>query len=184
MSGGPGNAYGTVAIGLHWLVAAGVVAAFSVGFTMVDLPFSPTRLTRFSIHKWIGVSVFAVMLLRLAWRLGHTPPPLPPGLPRWQGALAGAVHALMYALLLAIPLTGWLYSSASGVPTVPFGLSALQLPDLVDRDRALADVLRFVHRSLNYSLATLAGLHVAGVLFHQLAHGPEVLSRMLPGTRP
>ena len=181
MPGGPGNAYGTVAIGLHWLVAAGAIAAFGVGFTMVDLPFSPARLTRFSIHKWIGVSVFAVMLMRLTWRLGHAPPPMPMALPRWQVALAHAVHALLYALLLAIPLTGWLYSSASGVPTVPFGVSALQLPDLVERDKALADLLRFIHRTLNYSLATLVGLHVAGVLVHQFTQGPGVLSRMLPG---
>lgn len=173
--------YTGTAIALHWLVAAVVACGFAVGLYMVDLPFSPGKLSTYSYHKWIGVSAFTLIVLRLAWRLGHPPPPLPAGMPAWQRAASGAVHALLYLLLLAIPVTGWLYSSAAGVPTVPFGLAALQLPDLLAKDKALADTLRFVHRSLNYSLAVLVAVHVAAAVGHQLLDDHGILARMLPG---
>ena len=102
-------------------------------------------------------------------------------MPRWQTAAAGAVHVLLYILMLAIPVTGWLYSSASGVPTVPFGMPVLQLPDLVTKDKAMADVLRFVHRALNYSLASLVVAHVAAAVGHRLCDDHGILARMLPG---
>jgi len=175
--------YTGTAQALHWISAALIVAGFALGLYMVDLPFSPGKLSTYAYHKWIGVSAFTLVALRLAWRLTHAPPAYPAGMPRWQAATAGAVHALMYLLMLAIPVTGWLYSSAAGVPTVPFGVAALQLPDLVARDRELADLLRFVHRALNYSLAALAGLHVAAALGHRLAGGDGILARMLPGAR-
>jgi cytochrome b561 len=69
--------YGAVAIVLHWLVAAAILATFPLGLYMADLPLSPRKLTLVSYHKWIGVTVFGLMGLRLAWRLTHRPPPLP-----------------------------------------------------------------------------------------------------------
>ncbi|MBL8385117.1 MAG: cytochrome b [Burkholderiales bacterium] len=174
-------AYTRTAVTLHWLVAVGVVAGLALGFTMVDLPFSPRKLSTYAYHKWIGVTVFVLMVVRLGWRLGHPPPPLPAGMPRWQVAAARAVHVLLYGLLLAIPLTGWLYSSAAGVPTVPFGIALLQLPDLLDRNKEIADLLRFVHRSLNYAMAALVALHVGAALVHHLTDHHRILWRMLPG---
>jgi cytochrome b561 len=168
---------------LHWLAGALIACGFSVGLYMVDLPFSPSRLSIYSYHKWIGVSAFVLVVLRLAWRLGHVPPPYPAAMPRWQLAAAGAVHLLLYMLMLAIPVTGWLYSSAAGVPTVPFGVAALQLPDLVAKNKELADTLRFVHRSLNYSLAGLVALHVAAAIGHRLVNDHAILARMLPGVK-
>lgn len=175
--------YTGTAIALHWTMAALIVAGFAVGFTMVDLPFSPKKLAAYSYHKWIGVTVFALACARLVWRLTHRAPPLPAALPRWQAAASGAVHLLLYALMFAIPLTGWLFSSAAGVPTVPFGVAALQLPDLIERNKETADLLRFVHRCLNYSLAALVGLHAAAALGHRLIDDHGILGRMLPGTR-
>ena len=176
----PAGYTGTAKV-LHWVTGAVIVAGFSVGLYMVDLPFSPGKLSTYSYHKWIGVSAFALVLLRLAWRVGHAPPAWPAGMPRWQAAAAGAVHVLLYALMLAIPVTGWLYSSASGVPTVPFGVAALQLPDLVAKDRGLADVLRFVHRAFNYSLASLVVVHVAAAVGHRFFDDHGILARMMPG---
>lgn len=174
------SSYTAIAITLHWFIAFLITACFSVGLYMVDLPFSPAKLSTFSYHKWIGITVFALVLVRLMWRVGHPPPALPSDMPRWQVALAGAVHALLYALMLLIPLTGWLYSSATGVPTVPFGIAALQLPDLVERNRELAALLRFIHRALNYSLALLVTLHMAAAIGHQMIGGHPILFRMLP----
>ena len=90
------------------------------------------------------------------------------------------MHFLLYACLAAAPLSGWLYSSATGVPTVPFGIGALELPDLVPKDRELAMTLKFVHMTLVYFLAVLVGLHVAAALKHQLIDRNGIIGRMLP----
>jgi cytochrome b561 len=176
----PAPRYARTAIILHWLMAVLIVCGFCLGLYMVDLKFSPAKLALYSYHKWIGVSVFCLALLRLLWRLTHVPPPLPASMPAWQRHAAAALHAVLYLLLLGVPLAGWLYSSASGVPTVPFGISALQLPDLLQRNKELADSLRFLHVSLNFSLAALVALHVAAALKHQWVDRDGLLSRMNP----
>lgn len=173
--------YGAPAIALHWLVAALLLATFPLGLYMTGMPLSPRKLQLVSYHKWIGVTVFALAWLRLAWRLYRPAPPFPPSMARWQRGAAHAVHGLLYVLLIAIPLSGWLYSSASGVPTVYLGL--WQLPDLVDRDKALAGTLRDVHRTLNWTLAGLVALHVLAALKHQILDRDGLLHRMLPSRR-
>ena len=178
-----GSRYSGPAIVLHWLIALLMCCGFGLGLYMVELRFSPQKLSLYSYHKWIGVSVFSLALLRLAWRLTHAPPPLPASLARWQQAAAGAIHAMLYLLMLGIPLSGWIYSSAAGVPTVPFGIAALQLPDLVARDRDLAVSLKFLHLTLNYSLAAMVALHVAAALKHQIFDRDGIMWRMLPGRR-
>jgi len=173
--------YTTVAIVLHWAIAVLVPCGFALGLYMVDLAFGPRKLTLYSYHKWIGVTVFALAAARVGWRFAHRPPPLPPTVARWQAAASRAVHFLLYACLLAAPLSGWLYSSASGVPTVPFGVAALQLPDLVTKDRELATALKFVHLTAVWFLAALVVVHVAAALKHQFVDGDGIIGRMLPG---
>lgn len=178
----PGAArYGGVAIALHWFVAAAVFATFPLGLYMAELPLSPRKLQLVSYHKWIGVTVFGLMCARLAWRLTHGPPP-PLAMPAWQRRAAAGVHCALYALLLAIPVSGWLYSSAAGVPTVYLGL--LQLPDLVGKDKALADLLRLAHIALNFTLLGLAVVHVAAAIKHHFVDRDGLLRRMLPGRAP
>ena len=156
--------YGAIAQIFHWLTAVGVVAGFTIGLIMVDMAFSPLQLKLFSWHKWIGVCVFALLLLRLAWRVGHPPPPLPASTPAWQRLAAQLTHGALYALLLLIPLSGWLMSSAKGFSTVLFGV--LPLPDLLDKNEALGDRLADVHWWLNKSLLALVILHVIAALKH------------------
>ena len=174
--------YSATAIVLHWLMAALVVAGFSLGWSMVDLPFSPTRLRWYSWHKWIGVTVLGLAALRLVWRLSHAPPSLPDTVPAWQRRASTATHWLLYGLMLSTPVAGWLFSSAKGLPTVYLGL--WQLPDLVARDDALAAVLKAGHMVLAYGLAALVGLHVAAALKHHFIDRDAVLARMLPFLRP
>lgn len=170
--------YDRPAIGLHWLSAVAIIATFAIGWIVADLPFSPRRLRLLSYHKWLGVTVFLLTVARLAWRVAHPPPPAPPTMPTWQRHAAGWTHRALYALLLAIPLSGWVYSSAKGLPVVFLGL--VQLPDLVDADRALAATLSEVHRALVYSLAALVGLHVLAAGKHALIARDGLLRRMLP----
>jgi cytochrome b561 len=169
--------YGAVAIALHWLVATALFVTFPLGLYMADLPLSPRKLTLVSYHKWIGVTVLALMSLRLAWRLTHRPPPLP-AMPAWQRRAAMLAHWMLYGLLLTIPLSGWLYSSAVGVPTVYLGL--WQLPDLVGKDKALAEALKLAHKSLNFTLLALVVVHVAAAIKHHFVDRDGLLARMRP----
>ena len=166
-----------MAITLHWLTAALIVANLLLGLSMVDLPFSPRKLQWYIWHKWVGITVFLLTSLRLAWRAAHPAPP-PVAMPEWQRKAASVSHRLLYALLLLIPVSGWLYSSATGVQVVYLGL--VPLPDLVPKDKALAGVLKAVHVGGNLLLFTVVCLHAAAALKHHFADRDDTLARMLP----
>ncbi|MFA7503623.1 MAG: cytochrome b [Burkholderiaceae bacterium] len=180
MSVDPPGRYDVVAIALHWLVAALVLIGFAMGLLMVDLSLSPRQLQVVSWHKSIGVTVFFLAWIRIAWRLCRPAPALLP-MPPWQRRAARLGHFGLYVLLVAIPLSGWLYSSASGVPTVWLGL--VPLPDLVAPDGALEETLVQAHLWLNWSLAALVMIHVAAALKHHLVDRDATLLRMLPNRR-
>ncbi|MFN4063029.1 cytochrome b [Azoarcus communis] len=173
--------YTRTAISLHWLVALGLFGAFGLGLYMTDLPLSPYKLKLYSWHKWAGVSLFLLVLFRLGWRLGHPPPPLPMSMPAILRVIAHLTHALLYVLMIAIPLSGWLMSSAKGFQTVWFGL--LPLPDLVAKNAELGDQLQWLHMTLNYALAALVIAHIGAALKHRFIDRDDILSRMLPSAR-
>jgi cytochrome b561 len=169
--------YDRAAIALHWITALLIVANLLLGLSMVSLPISPRKLQWYLWHKSIGVTIFALTSLRLAWRALHPHPP-PAAMPPWQRRAASVSHAMLYALLLVIPLSGWLYSSATGVQVVFLGV--VPLPNLVPKDKALADTLRAVHVALNALLASMIVLHVAAAIKHHFVDRDAVLARMLP----
>ncbi|MBU3694912.1 MAG: cytochrome b [Rhodocyclaceae bacterium] len=173
--------YTATAASLHWLIALAILGTFSLGLYMQDLPISPAKLKLYSYHKWAGVTIFLLMLARLGWRITHAPPPLPAGMPDWQRRAAKGLHHLLYVLLFAIPLSGWLMSSAKGFQTVWFGV--LPLPDLLTKDKALGETLAAVHQALNLSMASLVCVHVAAVVKHHVLDRERVLARMLPSFR-
>ncbi len=172
------SGYTRTAIALHWLLALLVVASFPLGVAMTDMPLSPQKLKFFSYHKWIGVTIFALAVARLLWRLCHAVPPLPATIPSWQLRASQGAHALLYLLLLAIPFSGWTYSSAAGVQTVYLGL--LPLPDLVAPDKGLAAILKGVHFAMNAVLFVVFCVHVCAALKHHFFDRDAVLARMLP----
>ena len=170
--------YTGTAIGLHWIAAALIIGNLAFGLYMVDLPLSPAKLRFYSWHKWAGVTIFLVSAARLLWRLSHSAPPLPSSMPAWQRKAANASHHLLYFLFFAAPLTGWLFSSAAGFQTVYFGV--LPIPDLLSRNRELADILKVAHRTVTYGLACLVTLHVAAALKHHFVDRDTILARMIP----
>ena len=170
--------YTATAIVLHWTMFALIAYGFAVAVSMVDLPLSPQKLKYFSWHKWTGVTVFLLALVRVAWRLTHPALALPATMPGWQRRAAAASHLLLYVLILVIPVTGWLYSSAAGVPTVYFGV--LPLPDLLAKNKILAEQLKLVHVTLNYTMLALVIVHAAAALKHHFRDRDDVLARMLP----
>lgn len=168
--------YTRTAVVLHWTIALLIFIAFPLGLYMHELPLSPTRLQLYSYHKWLGITVLLLSLARLAWRATHAAPPYPAGMAPWQRRAASAVHGLLYLLILAVPLSGWLMSSAKGVQTVWLGV--LPLPDLVGKDKALGEALEELHEILNYGLLTLVLFHVAAAAKHQFVDRDGLLARM------
>ncbi|MGE5623328.1 MAG: cytochrome b [Bacillota bacterium] len=171
--------YSILAILLHWLIALLIVAAFALGVTMVDIPgITPTKLKYFSWHKWIGVTVLGLVCVRLLWRLTHAAPPYPLAMPGWQKTAAHGLHGLLYVLMFAVPVSGYFYSLAAGVPVVYLGV--VPLPVLIEPDPALKPVLKQVHYAMNMAMLAAVALHVAAALKHQFVDRDGVLKRMLP----
>ncbi len=176
------NRYGDIAIALHWLVVLMLLGSFSLGFYMHELPVSPLKLKLYAYHKWLGVTIFAVVALRLAWRLWSPPPALPASMPGWEKRAADISHHLLYLLLFAAPLSGWLMSSAKGFQTVWFGL--LPIPDLLTKNPPLGEALAEVHEVLVFLLLAVIAIHVAAALKHHFMDKDDILARMTPGLSP
>jgi len=173
-----GPRYTATAITLHWLMALLLAGLFAVGIYMHELPLSPWKLKVYSWHKWAGVTAFLLVLVRLAWRIGHRPPPLPATMAPAMRLAAHAGHGLLYLLMIAIPLTGWLMSSAKGFQTVYFGL--LPIPDLLAKNKELGDLLQQAHQALNLLFAAVVLGHVGAAIKHHRVDKDDVLTRMLP----
>ena len=170
--------YTSHAIALHWIVGLLIIGNLCFGLYTVGLPLSPQKLRYFSYHKWVGVTILLLAAARLAWRLRHPPPPLPATMPRWEKMAASGSHVLLYVLFFAAPLSGWLMSSALGFQTVYLGV--VPIPDLLGKNRELGEVLKVVHRTINYSMAALIVVHAAAAIKHHLHDRDDVLTRMIP----
>ena len=174
--------WGGVSITLHWLTALMILGLVVVGFAMQELANSPTKIQVYGLHKSLGLTVLALTVLRLLWRLFAGVPQPAPGTPRWQQWASSATHGALYLILLAMPLSGWLYNSASGFPLKWFGLFAL--PRLSGYD---ADVKAFAlgaHSTLFLALAAIVALHAAAALKHHYFDRDRTLVRMLPLIKP
>lgn len=178
MTPAPSARYTGPAIALHWLLALAIVGSFSMGLYMTELPISPQRLKLYNWHKWAGICILSLSALRLLWRLTHQPPADVP-MPAWQRRASHAVHGLLYVLFFAVPLAGWAYSSAAGFPVVVFGV--LPLPDFVSPDKALAEAIKPLHKTLAFALAALVLAHVGAALKHHFVDRDGLLGRMRPG---
>lgn len=170
--------YTATAKALHWGVAVLILGLLGLGFYMQDLPLSPQKLQLYSWHKWAGVTVFALVVVRLAWRVTHRPPALPDHMTSIERIAAHAGHHILYLLMFAIPLSGWLMSSAKGFQTVWFGV--LPLPDLLAKDKELGELLETAHTTLNFLLIAVLLGHIGAALKHHFINKDDVLTRMLP----
>jgi len=170
--------YHPVAKTLHWTTALLVLGMIVLGLWMVDLPISVTKFLAYAWHKWIGLVVLTLTVLRLLWRWYLPPPPLPSTVTAWESRLAPASHGALLVLLLAMPVSGWLMSSAGGVTVYWFGV--VKLPDLVARDPLTFEMLRATHHHLAWLLIALLALHVSAVVRHDIVRRDGIFRRMWP----
>jgi cytochrome b561 len=170
--------YTKTAKALHWLMAVLLFGLLALGFYMHDLPLSPEKLQLYSWHKWAGVTAFLLVGFRLLWRMAHRPPALPETMPKIMQFAAHAGHLLLYILMIVIPLSGWLMSSAKGFQTVYFGV--LPIPDLLEKNKEIGDLLALVHKSLNLLFVAVLAGHIGAALKHHFIDKDDILTRMLP----
>ncbi|MBS0455603.1 MAG: cytochrome b [Proteobacteria bacterium] len=164
---------------LHWMVALLIAVQLVLGWVEASWRQSPTKLGLFEWHMSTGALVLLLVVLRLAWRLTHAAPSLPDDMPRWERRAAFASHFLLYVAMLALPLSGWVATSASGEAFSIFRL--VPLPAIAPVDRHLMNVAGTVHLVLGILLIVLVAIHVAAALRHHLIRRDNVLLRMLPG---
>jgi cytochrome b561 len=172
--------YGAAAIALHWLMAILIVTLVAMGIYMVRLPdvgFNLKKITLILAHKEIGVLVLVLAAMRLTWRQFNPLPRLVDTVPEWQKVTAILVHLCFYALMIALPVTGWVMSSAAGIPVSFLGL--FMLPDLVPHDDSLFGRLGQLHNWLGYTMAGFIALHAGAALRHHFLLRDETLQKML-----
>jgi cytochrome b561 len=172
--------YGAVAQSFHWIIATLIVTQFVLANQAEDLPLGLHKLILFARHKSFGMTVLILAVLRLIWRFTHRPPALPDGMTPLERRLALFTHVGFYVLLFAMPLSGWLMSSAKNYSVSWFGL--FTWPNLIAPDEGAFNFLKTTHDVLAKALFWLAILHVLAALKHHFWNKDDVLRRMLPFT--
>ena len=173
--------WGGVAQFLHWLIVGLIITQVILANVAERLPVSPKKIAVFARHKSIGITILCLAVLRLAWRWANPTPPLPTTLKPYERVLAELTHAGLYLLLFAMPLTGWMMTSARGFPVSWFGF--WQLPDFVPKNQSLYNAMKQTHDTLALALYAIVFLHVAAALKHHFVLKDDVLRRMLPVTK-
>jgi len=173
--------WGILAQSLHWIVVALVITQFVLARISHNLPLGLEKLAMLARHKSVGITILGLALIRLLWRWMNPTPELPDTLKPYERALAKLTHGGLYVLMFAMPITGWIMSSARNFPVSWFSL--VQLPDLVAPNRPLYDALHETHEILAWVLGSIALLHAAAALKHHFVLKDHVLRRMLPFTR-
>ena len=177
--------WGAVTRLLHWGMAALILFQLGLGLWMTRTPDLAARFALTQTHKSWGTVIFALALLRLGWRLANPRPPLP-AMPAWQRRAARLSHAGLYALMLVLPVSGWLFASASptqdllGLQNLVFGRWPLPDPFVPGTPR-LAAAARAVHAGAAFTLAALLALHAAAALWHQFVVRDGLIARMIRG---
>ena len=175
--------YSASARRFHWWTAGLVALMIPLGQIMSDdaNPYKLTEATQGrmnSAHKLIGFIILWLVVARLIYRLRHGAPPSVSTLTPLERGASHATHWLLYGLLIAMPLGGWIGVSMYGARDI-FGL--FSLPPLAPVNQKLSDTVFLFHGYGAWLIVGLAGLHIAGALFHYIVKKDGVLRRMLPG---
>jgi cytochrome b561 len=168
--------YGSAAKVFHWLIVVLLLLQYSIGWLMPDIHRGDKPGTAMTFHVSVGLTVLVLIVLRLAWRLGH---PVSPesSLPAWQRLSSEAVHWLLYALVLATTFTGWLFASFRGWSMSYFFFAPM--PMLAGDNAAAGKAIDGLHQAMEWALLIVIGIHIAAALVHIFVYRDRVMQRML-----
>lgn len=173
--------FNSLSIALHWVMVLLISAVYATILLRENYPKgTDIREGLKAWHFMLGLTVLALVVIRLIARLSNRKPPISPEPPAWQLWFASAAHFALYAFMLAMPVAGWVILSASGKPIPFFGL---ELPALVGQSKALAGQVKELHETVGTIGYFLIGIHALAALFHHYVVKDDTLLRMLPGRR-
>lgn len=170
--------WGPVSQLLHWLIVLLVLGMGTVGLVMTEMRNSPDKIQVYLLHKSFGLTVLALIALRLLWRLYAGAPKPVAGTPHWQERIASLTHGALYALVFAMPISGWVLNSAAGFPLRWFNL--FNLPSIAAKSESLHELAEEVHEWLFWTLIAVALVHAAAAVYHHVFRQDATLARMLP----
>lgn len=171
--------YSLIARTLHWLVAGLIISQYILAELAKNAEHSKNvvgQLALLANHKSLGMTILALAVFRVIWRIFNQPAPLPDTIPRWQHKVSNLTHWALYALIFALPITGWLMSSSFGYSVSWFNI--ITFPDLLATNKPIAANLNQIHELLGNLLLALAVLHVAAAFKHHFIDKDDVLRRM------
>ena len=171
--------YSAVAMAFHWIIAVLVIWNWRLAENAEHAADRATAMAVMDNHKAIGITILALTVCRLAWRITHPLPPLPHNYAGWEKVLARTTHIVFYALLVLLPLGAWLANSMSGRSIDMFGLFEIAPLPLGQND-SLAKTLFGLHGTVAGLMIWLIGLHVLGALKHTFVDKDGGIFRMLP----
>jgi len=183
---------------LHWLIAIGIFIMFGIGWFMADLPKDVPKQTAFDVfdlgiytwqsaeaisprnfyfnlHKSVGVTIFALIIIRVLWRLSHKPPALLASYKEFERKLAKGTHYLLYLLMVALPLSGLIMVIYGKYGVKWFGIDLFGGLD----SKPMRDAFKEVHEIIGLIILAVLALHILGALKHKFIDKDETLSRML-----
>lgn len=170
--------YGSLTKFFHWLIAILIISLLAIGLIMADMENSPDKFKLIGIHKEFGIIVLSLAIMRLGWKTLNISPMLPEGMAKVTIIAAKALHFMLYFLMFAMPITGWLMSSAAGFRVSMFGL--FLMPNLIAPDKEFGHQMAQLHEILAYLLIGLILLHISAALLHHFYYKDNILKRMLP----
>lgn len=168
-------AYAPLAVLLHWTLAVLIISMIALGWFMMSIEDDPGSAWYFNLHKSIGLIIAGLVVLRLVWRLGHQPAPLPASIARWQISASAVGHSLLYAAMVAMPFFGIVGSMLSKKDLLFFGIA---LPHVFQANHDLAEIFFEAHSVTTWILVGLISLHALAGLKHLVIDKDGVFQRM------
>jgi cytochrome b561 len=172
-----GAYYGPISKFLHWVIAVLALLMLALSYFIGDIPNKIMQGIAFNFHKLIGLSILALMVLRLIWTLINPKPALPLNTKAWERWAERTVHYLLYFALVLMPLVGWIGAVAGGHPP-RWGETKLNLP--IPQSEWLDDLAFNIHNKLAIVIIALVSIHIVAALYHRFIIKDNIFQRMWP----
>ena len=168
--------YGLVSRANHWMSAFLFIGLIALGIYMHELPKSPEKFELYDLHKSLGIGLFMLMMLRLAW-LKLSPNPEQLSKTKFEHILGHAAKGLLYLAMILMPISGWIMSTSGGHDVSFFNL--FTLPVLIGENETIHEIAKGIHGLVGPLMILVVLLHIAGAMKHHFVYKDDTLKRML-----